>query len=202
MTRMRSFALLGAALLGLSNTASAGLVYINGNFSGQISGYTINFGFQVTDSFTVTDPGGDDAGSFDFIAWNFPGDVISAVDWSIGTAAFGSDIGSGAGAPVIYSQFIFENGQDYNIFSDKVSLGAPIYLAPGTYYLTLQNAVASNGDPAYWDENDGPSLAFENTLGAIGSESFDVLTPEPGSLMLFGSGLLLVAGAWRRKARR
>jgi PEP-CTERM motif len=200
MKRM-SFAVLGAALLALATTASAGVVYSNGPINGTNTGWTINFGFVVSDSFTVSDPGGDVAELVDFGSWNFSGEVTSAVDWSIGTSAFGSDVASGAGAPVT-STFLFNNGFGYDISSDSFSLGAGVYLAPGTYFLSLQNAVVSNGDPGYWDENDGPSLAFENSTGSIGSESFDVQSPEPGSMILFGSGLLFVAGALRRKARR
>jgi hypothetical protein len=82
----------------------------------------------------------------------------------------------------------------------------------GTYWLNLQNA-SSRGDPVYWDENSGPSSASENTVGTIPSESFTVLgtqstttsttttgtTPEPSSIMLFGSGILGLAGMLRRK---
>jgi hypothetical protein len=32
----------------------------------------------------------------------------------------------------------------------------------------------ANGDPVYWDENSGPSQAYENSVGSIPSEAFDV----------------------------
>ena len=46
--------------------------------------------------------------------------------------------------------------------------------------MTLSNASVPSGDPAYWDSNAGvgchsdgcPSLAQENTIGTIPSESF------------------------------
>ncbi len=47
-------------------------------------------------------------------------------------------------------------------------------LDPGTYWLTLQNALSTQGNPIYWDENSGPSLAQENSLGTIPSESFSI----------------------------
>ena len=60
--------------------------------------------------------------------------------------------------------------------------------------------------PIYWDENSGPSTAYENTLGSIPSEAFTLTgapgggtTPEPSSVMLFGSGVLGLAGVLRRK---
>jgi hypothetical protein len=78
-------------------------------------------------------------------------------------------------------------------------------------YLTLQNACTTSGcsvsNPIYWDENSGPSTAYENTLGSIPSEAFTVTgsgspppnSPEPSSILLFGSGVLGVAGILRRR---
>jgi hypothetical protein len=63
----------------------------------------------------------------------------------------------------------------------------------GTYWLNMGNAVVNTGDPVYWDENSGPSSASQNDGGILGSESFTILgssggtTPEPGSIVLFGS---------------
>jgi len=65
------------------------------------------------------------------------------------------------------------------------------------------------GEPVYWDENSGvgckgtgcPSLAWTNSVGTIASEAFTVTgsTPEPSSSLLFGSGILGLAGVLRRK---
>jgi PEP-CTERM motif len=80
-------------------------------------------------------------------------------------------------------------------------------LNAGNYWLTLQNAVTNTGDPVYWDENSGPSQASENFVGTIPSESFTILgaassgagsTPEPSTLVLFGSGIVGLAGLLRR----
>ena len=82
--------------------------------------------------------------------------------------------------------------------------------------MTLSNACSTSGcsitNPIYWDENGGPSTAYENTLGSIPSESFTltgvtttpppVTTPEPSSIMLFGSSILGLAGVLRRKLTR
>jgi hypothetical protein len=85
-------------------------------------------------------------------------------------------------------------------------------LNAGTYWLTLANATTNTSDdPVYWDENSGPSSASQNTVGTIPSESFTLLgsggtssgtggtTPEPSNIILFGSGVLALAGVLRRK---
>jgi len=117
------------------------------------------------------------------------------------------------------------NNFGYDIQVDSFSLSKG--LAAGTYYLELQNAAVSSGDPVYWDENDGPlgngtgSVAWESAFGYLTpsntilcfnitsgycSESFAVYTtsavPEPGTLALLGSGLLGAIGVMRRKLMR
>jgi hypothetical protein len=87
-------------------------------------------------------------------------------------------------------------------------------LSRGTYWLELQKAVSAEGNPVYWDENNGvgchsvgcPSIAFDSSIGSIPSEAFSMLgsqsgtgtTPEPTSLALFASGALGVVGWIRR----
>ena len=63
------------------------------------------------------------------------------------------------------------NGFGFNVCTETGSFGGPT-LNAGTYWLNLQNAVVSNGDPVYWDENCGPSSASENSIGTIPSEAF------------------------------
>jgi PEP-CTERM motif len=81
-----------------------------------------------------------------------------------------------------------------------------VNLAAGTYWLNMDNAVI-NDDPAYWDENSGPAQASENSVGTIPSEAFTIFgssngsstVPEPASILLFGSGMLGLAGVLRRR---
>jgi hypothetical protein len=89
--------------------------------------------------------------------------------------------------------------------------GLNIPWAGGAGFATLGNACSTSGcsvsNPIYWDENSGPSTAYENTLGSIPSEAFTIgtggtSTPEPSSIMLFGSGILGLAGVLRRKLTR
>jgi hypothetical protein len=208
--------------------ASAGVLYTNGPLNGGfgITGpgdaWTINYGFSVSDSFTLSSAA--TVTGFDFVSWISPGDVTTAVDWSIGSVAYGSDF-SGTAALSNLQYGVLVDNYGYNVYTNTAT-GLSVSLAAGTYWLTLQNAVTTSGRPVYWDENDGPSVAFQTTTGSLahpplgtacangavnvdqsptctGSETFDIVgnstVPEPGSLGLLGCGILALAGLLRRK---
>ncbi len=138
--------------------------------------------------------------------WEFPGGVMSSVDWSITTQENGGTVlGSGtASGANLTDQFISTNQYGYDIDLITVT-GLNVELNTGTYWLNLQNAAAPSGDPIFWDENGGPSSASESAVGTIPSEAFTIegtpveSTPEPSSLMLFLTGILSLAGMLRRK---
>jgi hypothetical protein len=152
-----------------------------------------------------------------FWAWLEPGDTATSVEVAIGTTGYFSNN--------IFDQSInltqsncFTNNFGFDVCQES---GQILFtnLNPGNYFLTLENAVTQEGNPLYWDENSGvgcmspgcPSSAQESTLGTIPSEAFTLsyietttttssgTTPEPGSIMLFGSGILGLAGILRRK---
>jgi hypothetical protein len=195
--------------------ASAQIIYSNGPINGTTDAWTINFGYVVSDTFTLSSYAW--VQGFDFGVWEFPGDVLSSVDWSITSAENGgTTYGSGTASGVnLTDQFISSNQYGYNI--DKITVsGLNVPLNADTYWLNLQNAAVSSGDPVYWDENSGPSQASESAVGTIPSEAFDVSggctccgnhdapdcgppTPEPSSILLFGSGIVGLAGLLRRK---
>jgi len=186
--------------------------YENGPINGNVDAWTINFGYIVSDTFV---PDSSTVGSFDFGVWEYPGDKMTSVDWSITTQENGGTVlGAGTASGVgITDTFISVNMYGFNI--DKITVtGLNVNVTSGsTYWLNLQNAVVPTGDPVYWDENSGvgcmspgcPSLASESALGTIPGEAFTVhpfgvgTTPEPTSLLLFGSGTLGLIGALRRK---
>ena len=184
--------------------------YNNGAINGSTDAWTINFGYVVSDTFvadssTVT--------GFMFGVWEFPGDTLTHVDWSI-TSGENSGTVYGSGTASTTDAFISSNQYGYNI--DKITVtGLNVAEVNGaTYWLNLQNASVASGDPVYWDENSGKSSASESAVGTIPSEAFTVntsgttttttsgTTPEPSSIMLFGSGILGLAGVLRRRFNR
>jgi hypothetical protein len=137
--------------------------------------------------------------------WVIAGATPQTVDWGISASPFQTDLGSGTGVSLTSSLFCSASstcgggGQDvYNSsFTLDLSLGA------GTYWLTLDGGTASAGGFVLWDENGGSSSAEQwhiplGTQGVIPSESFAIdgsAVPEPASLALGASGLLLLLGA-------
>jgi hypothetical protein len=67
------------------------------------------------------------------------------------------------------------------VFTSSVNGGGPA--GPGAYSLTIKDTFSAGG-----------SAAFFNANGDIAA-----VTPEPGSMLLFGSGLLVVGGILRRR---
>ncbi len=212
--RIASLTILCLALAAVPALAQS---YDNGPINGTTDAWTINFGYIVSDTFNLVGPTPTITG-FMFGVWEFPGDVLSSVDWSVTTGENGgTTIGSGtASGKGLSDTFISTNQYGYDI--DKITVsGLNVETGgPGTFWLNLQNAVVPSGDPVYWDENSGvgcggsgcPSSASESAVGTIPGEAFTVMytnnngggsTPEPSSIMLFGSGILGLAGVLRRK---
>ena len=172
----------------------------NGPINGTTDAWTINFGYVVSDTFT---PDYTSVTGFKIGVWEFPGDVMSTVDYTISVTENGTGVG---GTRNVTDTFISSNQFGYDI--DKISALISVngLSTMETYWLNLYNAVVPSGDPVYWDENSGPSSASESAVGTIPSEAFTVTTsgsvngcPEPGSILLLGSGILGSAAALRRK---
>jgi hypothetical protein len=198
----------------VSSPAWAQWSYDNGAINGTTDAWTINFGYVVSDTFFT---GGQSVTSFSFGVWEFPGDTLSSVDWSITDSENSpcpSDecIANGT-AKNLTDKFVSSNQYGYNIDMITASINAQVPQGV-ELWLNLQNATVPSGDPVYWDENSGagcggsmcPSSASESAVGTIASEAFTIgsssgtgTTPEPSSIMLFGSGILGLAGLLRRK---
>ncbi len=144
-------------------------LYDNGPINGNTDAWTINFGFAVSDTFTTN---GSQITGLQFGAWLFPGDVLLSAEVLIGTAEYGNDLFDQT-VSFTQSSNCPINTFGYAICTETATFTANI--AAGTYWITLQNAVVNTGDPLYWDENSGPSLASENSVGTIPSEAFTIL---------------------------
>ncbi len=207
-TRIASLSLLTIACLVLAVApAMAGTVYSNGPYNGTADAWTINFGFSVSDSFT--NESGAAISDLHLVYWDSSSsDLLTTVDMALGSTSFGGTPQTLTG---VVNTFLGTNQYGYNLYQADYAF-TPI--ASGSGYVTLGNACSTSGcsvsTPIYWDENSGPSTAYENTLGSIPSEAFTLTggttppptTPEPSSIMLFGSGILGLAGVLRRKLTR
>jgi PEP-CTERM motif len=183
--------------------------YDNGPINGTTDAWTINFGYIVSDTFTLSSAA--TVNSVSFGVWEFPGDTMQTVDWTITATENGAGVGLTSN---VTDKYISTNQYGYNIDLISFNTGG-VPLNAGTYWLNLYNATVPSGDPVYWDENSGvgcggsgcPSQASESAVGTIPSEAFTIgtsgstsgSTPEPSSIMLFGSGILGLAGVLRRK---
>ena len=147
------------------------VLYDNGPINGTTDAWTINYGFMVSDTFTVGD--GTTANGLAFGAWLFPGDVLQSVEVRFTSDPFGGT-SYFDGTVSFTSSNCVGNQLGFNVCLETASFN-DVNLAAGTYWVTLQNAVVNTGDPVYWDENSGPSLADENSLGTIPSEAFSIL---------------------------
>ena len=186
--------------------AVAQTIYNNGPINGTTDAWELGFDLVVSDTFTTN--GGNVTG-LAFGAWLFPGDVLQSAEVSISSSEFGGT--TYFDSVVDFTQSGCSSNQfGLNVCTETSSSFGPVNLAAGTYWLNLQNPNVGDGDPIFWDENSGPSSASQNVVGTIPSEAFTVLgtttttietgtVPEPGSIMLFGSGVLGLAGVLRRK---
>jgi hypothetical protein len=188
--------------------AMADTLYSNGPYNGTTDAWTINFGFAVSDSFTVTP--NSVIRDFHFVYWDASSnDFLTTVDMALGTTSFGGTPQTLTG---VTNTFLGTNQYGYSLYQADYSFADIPWSGAG--YVTLDNACSTSGcsvsNPIYWDENSGPSTAYENTVGSIPSEAFTltgilgfpVPTPEPVSIMLFGFSIVGLTGILRRKLMR
>jgi len=198
------FVILGLALASVPAVAGDTL-YSNGPVNGYGGAWNISDGSVVSDSINLNSSRSN-VYSIELGIWMLPGESLLSLDWSITSAPNGGTVyGSGTAAGQdLSSTFLFTNSFGYDVYQITAS-GLDVRLDAGTYWLNEQKADGTlGGQTVYWDENSGPSMAYDSTLGTIPSESFTLLgasgtTPEPGSLALFGSGALGLAGLLRRR---
>ncbi|WP_404709946.1 PEPxxWA-CTERM sorting domain-containing protein [Sphingomonas sp. MMS24-J13] len=205
--QIKRLALIGASFLTLvASAAHAGTVYTNGATDGTASGWTISSGYAVTNAFTLSAAA--TITGFSFGGWTYPGDAIATVDWGISSAADYAISGTANVTEGVGGQ----NGYGYSVHDYSASI-APLSLSAGTYYFALQNATTTAGNNAYWDINNGPSIAYENMLGntanylfpGTNSAAFTLQSggavPEPASWAMMIGGFGMVGATLRRRQR-
>ena len=195
------------ALSLISSPAAAQVIYDNGPLNGNTDAWTINFGYAVSDSFTVA-AGGATINGLSFGFWEYGQTDLLTAEVAITSGEFGGTTFFD-GMVNFTDSGCSTNQQGYYVCTGGSSFHGPT-LSGGTYWLTLENACCDDAG-IFWDENSGPSSASENSVGTIPSESFTLYgsatgagtgagsTPEPGSIILFGSGFLGLASVIRRK---
>ncbi len=204
--RIASLALLAVVCLMLAVVpAMAGTLYDNGPYDGNTAAWGIGGAQAVTDSNNLNSSRSN-VYSVDFVYWDASeSDLLTTVDMSFGSTPSGTDIFSGTLTGVT-NTFLGTSQYGYDLYQASYSTNVVVPHG-GLGYLTLSNACTTSGcstNSIYWDENSGPSTAYDNTVGSIPSEAFTLIgtsdsTPEPSSLVLFGSGILGLAGVLRRR---
>lgn len=181
-TLLVSIALLFPTLAAIPGSAQNGSVlYENGLFCPGYchDAWQLNQGLAVSDTFFAN--GEARVTGFDIYTWEFPGDKVLSIQWAITSSEFGGTV-YGSGNALARSDV--ELGlNEYGFEVDRVTVsGLNVIVPPGTSWITLENVFDEQHFPVYWDENSGigchslgcPSMASENQVGTIPSESFDI----------------------------
>ena len=181
---------------------------------------------DISNGFFPTSPG--TPSTLEFGEWIASGFTPNGIDWGIDTVAFGTTNSGHASQNGGNSHLLFTNGFGYDIYDVTIPVTGPAMNTATQYWVTLSNASDSQAQnlTEAWDYTGGSATCNYRqgtNLGACGSgagilaehttpqdgegESFTIsgsqaTTPEPSSSILFGSGILGLAGILRRKLGR
>jgi len=205
--------------LALSAPAFAGTIFDDGPTNGQYNAFFVDgpnpgpFSQWIADQFVATGSG--TPGELDFGLWVPTGSTPTTITYWLGLNYLDSTISGGN--PVTLnggnsSLLISNNQYGYDVYEITLkNLTGGNMTSGQTYWLTLGNAndsFASQFDA--WDVNEGPALCYFGVGGSFiggcgdGGEAFTLsmgvsTVPEPGTMVMLGTGILGLAGALRRK---
>jgi hypothetical protein len=162
-------------------------LYEDGPGDGTTNTYAVNFGYEVSNSFTSS--GGLIQG-FCFFFWTpfFPSAIPQTVEVSVTSSPFGGTTYFDQNVSLTCNAYCnsgdpVHGGVCGNNFNDVYACTAaitPFEIFAGTGWLNLQNGVTSTGGALSWDQAGGagcpgtscPSSAEDSSLGTIPPESF------------------------------
>jgi hypothetical protein len=136
-------------------------LYDDGPTDGTTDAWTINFGFAVSDQFTLSSAA--QVNGLQFAAWLFPGDILESVDISITSSELGGTTYFEGQLNVSKSGCAL-NQLAFNVCNENVTF-APVGLNAGSYWLNVQNGVVNTGDPVYWGRKSGTVLGVRRFDG-------------------------------------
>src|SRR5664279_2940409 len=119
--RIASLSLLTVCCLMLAVAPAMADTYSNGAYNGTVDGWTINFGFTVSDSFTLA--GNNPVNAFHFVYWDASAtDILTTADLQLGTTSFG-----GSATTVAFTSTLLGTNQfGYELFkADATGLNIP-----------------------------------------------------------------------------
>ena len=154
-----------------------------------------------------------------FGEWVLEGSTPTSISYELGTTVFGTDLGFGTVTQnSSNSVLLFTNADGYGIYDVTIPVTSGAMTAGNEYWVSLSNAANTGSTQSgAWDlagPSGGPATCNFRQSGTnygscgFGGESFTLTgqsqstTPEPSSILLFGSGILGLAGVLRRKLTR
>ncbi|HWE99777.1 MAG TPA: PEP-CTERM sorting domain-containing protein [Caulobacteraceae bacterium] len=194
-----------AAALLFSGAANADVIFSNGATSA-FNGAIMEPGFAAQIEVPVSSAA--NATSIELGVWVDGGATPVSVDWGFGqTAGSGAltDAGTANFADLVYYSTV--NG--FDIYDASITVSQA--LTAGTWYLTLQNGIASDASYVFLDVNptgtqstyvySGGSLFATDDAGSFTVNGTISPAPEPGvwALMILGAGL--IGGSFRLRRR-
>lgn len=197
---MKRYNLALAAVVALVCTsAPAAVLYTNGTLNLHYGATTINRGYLVTDSFTLSSPATLKSVTVGLFTKSDE-DNADVLRWSLGSSAFGNNFDTGRGN--LSNQYVTSISGFGSYDVNLATFPLDVTLAAGTYWLTLSDAANASNGIVYWATSNGPSSAIRDHVNDIptpvDSHYFSISSaapvPEPPLAVLLGLGLAVIAG--------